>query len=258
MLNDSGPFDFVLDTAAQVTTIDPALATDLHLKLLGETGVTGAGFSTRAPMRPAGFAAGGRLRSKRLAALDPQSRTDTGQRPSGARYSRRELSWSISTCSSIMPHGIVCLDDTKQMQEKVKGEHIALVPPSHPERNLPFTEPLMVPVRVSGVAGRSAATTRFGNQLAAVVRRWKATPCCVCERAAAQSRHRRSVACLRRSATPGHSGRDCIAYSRFLSSRLLLRARTFQDAEIDGVLPTALFQRVFISYADHFAVLDPW
>lgn len=38
----------VSDTAAQVTTIDPALVTDLHLKLLGSTSVTGAGFSTRA------------------------------------------------------------------------------------------------------------------------------------------------------------------------------------------------------------------
>ena len=48
VLNDSGPFDFVLDTAAQVTTIDPALASDLHLNLEGTAGVTGAGFSTRA------------------------------------------------------------------------------------------------------------------------------------------------------------------------------------------------------------------
>src|SRR3954464_5885615 len=44
MLNDGGPYDFVLDTAAQVTTIDPDLAGELHLKLLGETRVTGAGF----------------------------------------------------------------------------------------------------------------------------------------------------------------------------------------------------------------------
>jgi hypothetical protein len=27
---------------------------------------------------------------------------------------------------------------------------------------------------------------------------------------------------------------------------------------VDGVLPTALFRSAFISYADHFAVLQPW
>src|ERR1700694_3663488 len=47
-VNDFGPYDFVLDTAEQVTTIDPVLALDLHLKLEGTTRVTGAGFSTSA------------------------------------------------------------------------------------------------------------------------------------------------------------------------------------------------------------------
>jgi hypothetical protein len=37
------------------------------------------------------------------------------------------------------------------MQEEVKGEHIALAAPSHPDRNLPFTEPLRIPVRVFGL-----------------------------------------------------------------------------------------------------------
>ena len=36
ILNDSGPYDFVLDTAAQITAIDPKLAAELHLKLQGE------------------------------------------------------------------------------------------------------------------------------------------------------------------------------------------------------------------------------
>jgi hypothetical protein len=30
------------------------------------------------------------------------------------------------------------------------------------------------------------------------------------------------------------------------------------DAMIEGVLPTILFQRVYISYADHVVVLEPW
>ena len=28
--------------------------------------------------------------------------------------------------------------------------------------------------------------------------------------------------------------------------------------EVDGLLPTALFRRVYISYADRFVVLEPW
>src|SRR5215469_648652 len=48
MLNDSGPYDFVLDTAQQMTTIEPGLAAELRLKVQGSAEVTGAGFSTRA------------------------------------------------------------------------------------------------------------------------------------------------------------------------------------------------------------------
>ena len=29
-------------------------------------------------------------------------------------------------------------------------------------------------------------------------------------------------------------------------------------AELDGLLPTGLFRRVFVDHADHFAVLEPW
>jgi hypothetical protein len=28
--------------------------------------------------------------------------------------------------------------------------------------------------------------------------------------------------------------------------------------EVDGLLPTAIFRRVYISYADRFVVLEPW
>src|ERR1039458_5955944 len=49
-INHTGPFDFMVDTGAQVMTVDPALAAELNLKMQGTAGVTGAG----------GFGHGGR------------------------------------------------------------------------------------------------------------------------------------------------------------------------------------------------------
>ena len=40
-INHSGPYDFVVDTGAQVTTIEPSLAAELGLKAQGTTGVGG-------------------------------------------------------------------------------------------------------------------------------------------------------------------------------------------------------------------------
>ncbi len=40
-INQSGPYDFIVDTGAQTTTVDPSLASELHLATEGTTGVGG-------------------------------------------------------------------------------------------------------------------------------------------------------------------------------------------------------------------------
>ena len=51
-------------------------------------------------------------------------------------------------------HKLLCIDDTYAMGERIRGEHIQLVKPQHPESELPFTERLVIAVRLSGVANR--------------------------------------------------------------------------------------------------------
>src|SRR6201993_2186338 len=48
-INQSGPYDFLLDTGAQITTVDPALAKALELKIEGTTGIIGVGNFARTP-----------------------------------------------------------------------------------------------------------------------------------------------------------------------------------------------------------------
>jgi hypothetical protein len=45
-INHTGPYDFLVDTGAQVTTVDSALAAELHLTLEGRIGLVGIGFHT--------------------------------------------------------------------------------------------------------------------------------------------------------------------------------------------------------------------
>src|SRR6202030_1766920 len=49
-INHTGPYDFLVDTGAQVTTVDPALAAELHLRTQGTVGVTGVGVYAPAPL----------------------------------------------------------------------------------------------------------------------------------------------------------------------------------------------------------------
>jgi hypothetical protein len=255
MLNNSGPYDFVLDTAAQVTTVDPALAADLNLKLLGETGVMGAGFSTPAAYARLDLLEAGGYGVKdslllihnlgQIQVSDPRVHGILGEN------FLEHFDLLIDYARSI-----VCLDDTKQMQEKVKGEHIALVPPLHLERNLPFTEPLMVPVRVSGVARQLLLQLDSGINSPLVFDAGRLHPAAF------------ATAPLHGSGADGalHAyavlppqdiqvGLHSLQQISFVAP--VAASKDSPGSEIDGVLPTALFRSAFISYADHFAVLEP-
>src|SRR5215471_548264 len=45
-INHTGPYDFLVDTGAQVSIVDPALAAELHLRTEGTVGFVGVGFRT--------------------------------------------------------------------------------------------------------------------------------------------------------------------------------------------------------------------
>jgi hypothetical protein len=255
LLNGSGPYDFVLDTAQQMTTIEPGLASELRLKLQGSAGVTGAGFSTRASYAlPESLQAGDHVLKNPLLLVHPLGQVQvTDPRVRGILgenfLGRFDLLIDYA-------HGIVCLDNTKQLQANVKGERIALAATSHPERNLPFTEPLVILVRVSGMG--QPALLQLDSGINSPL--WF------------------DAAKLRLAAfasTPLHSrGTDGVSHSYVVlppqdiqvGSHSLKQisfaapvagGKDIPDAEIDGVLPTSLFRRAFISYADHFAVFEP-
>jgi Aspartyl protease len=254
-LNHSGPFDFVLDTAAQVTAIDPQLAADLHLKPLGQTGVTGAAFSTRASYTRLDSLQAGSYEVKgplllihnlgQIQIADPRVHGILGQN----FLEHFDLLIDYA-------HGIVCLDDTNQMQQKVKGEHIALAAPSHPERNLPFTEPLRISVRVSGLvqplvleldSGINAPLLFDAGKLRAVA--FANTPL--------HSRGTDGASHAYKVLPPQDIQVGLYSLQQISFVAPVAGDQDIPDAGIDGVLPTALFARAFISYADRFAVLEP-
>src|ERR1035438_7487321 len=49
-INRSGPYDFLLDTGTQTTTLDASLASELHLEMQGEALVEGIGARQSASM----------------------------------------------------------------------------------------------------------------------------------------------------------------------------------------------------------------
>jgi len=256
ILNGSGPYDFVLDTAAQITAIDPRLASELRLSLQGSAGVTGAGFSTRASYAlPESLQAGDHVLKNPLLLVhslgqiqlsDPSVRGILGEN----FLERFDLLIDYA-------HGIVCLDDTKQLQANVKGRRIALTAISHSERDLPFIEPLVISARVSGIgrpvllqldSGINSPLWFHPEKLHSAV--FASTPLHI---------HGTDGILHPYEVLPPQDiqvGLHSLKQISFVSP--IAAGKNIPGAEIDGVLPTALFSRTFISYADRFAVLEPW
>ncbi|HMD21690.1 MAG TPA: aspartyl protease family protein [Alloacidobacterium sp.] len=255
-MNHSGPYDFVLDTAAQVTTVDPTLASELHLKVLGVTGVTGAGFSTRASYAQLESVQAGAYALKnqllfihnlgQIQVTDPRVRGILGEN----FLEHFDLFIDYA-------HGIVCLDEMKQMQEKIKGERIALAAPPHSEQNLPFTQPLIVPVRVSGAGRLLLLQLDSGIDAPLLFDLGKLQPT-VFASSPLHSRGTDGVVHAYTVLPPQeiHVGLHSFQQISFVAP--VAPGKNVPDAGMDGVLPTALFRSIFISYTDHFAVLDPW
>jgi len=258
LVNHSGPYDFMVDTGAQLTTVDPSLASELHLKMLGTTGVVSVSVSARASYTRLELVEAGAHAVEdsltvvqdlgQLRAIDPRVRGILG-----ANF--------LEHFDVMLDYGqrILCLDDARVMQSKVKGERISLVTPEHPERYLPFTEPPVEVVHLSGVetrqllfrldSGTNAPLLYDGGKLSGRAGRASV---------ALQSRGTDGVERAFRVLPPQDIR---LGNHSLLQVPLVTPNSTGGDVPNigqDGLLPTGLFQRVFLSYADRYAVLDPW
>ena len=258
MLNSFGPYDFMLDTGTRLTTIDPSLASELHLARLGPTHITGVGTYMNAEYGKLETLQAGTHSIKQLLILIQ----DLRWLQQNDRHIRGILGLNFLEHYDLLidyEHRILCLDNTGQMQQKVKGARIALAPSPYAERYLPFTQLLIVPARVPGIARepqlfaldsgadvpvlfKAGGRSMSASFITSPVRRHQADEVVqglavlppLDMKVGASSLHQISFV------TPVAAGKEIPV-----------------KPDIDGLLPTSLFRSAFISYADHFAILEP-
>lgn len=258
MLDGYGPYDFVVDTGAQITTIDVQLAAQLHPKALGPTHVVGVGAYSRAAYAQLQLLQAGTYSMKDPLVL-VQDLTQTEQINHKIRGILGENFLARYDLLIDYAHQILCLDDSKQMQSRVKGERVALMPMPGEDNSLPFTLPLVVSTHVSGMSDR-----RLLLQLDSGI----GVP--VLFESGKQLAHTQYFGLPQR-----HSDADEVthpfavlppqdvqigdhAFHQVPFVTPVTGGTAVEKQAVDGVLPTALFRSAFISYADHFAVLESW
>jgi hypothetical protein len=253
-VNRSGPFDFLLDTGMQVTTLDPTLAGELHLKPQGAAVVAGVGSQQPGSYVPVDLLEAGShvVPSQRVLVYDLQGR------PGADRHIRGILAEDFLEQFDMLidnAHQLLCLDSTEAMRADMKGLHTALILPSSIPVGSMLPDLIIVEARLSD-ATRTVRLMLDSGANGAVLfntHEYMALP---------RPRHLEGT---------GVDGSQTILSvlppQKVKIGSLVLERVPFyaldgaqNDARakgFDGVLTLGLFRRVFIARAHAFAVLEP-
>jgi Aspartyl protease len=114
-INQSGPYDFVLDTGTQMTVVDQALAADLHLAKTGDVNVAGMSLQGGAMFAQVGSVALGEHVSKNVSVLvyDMKSLQAAGFAIRGLLGEDFLSKFDVLIDNA---HNVLCLDDTGAMR----------------------------------------------------------------------------------------------------------------------------------------------
>jgi hypothetical protein len=254
-INHAGRYPFLLDTGAQITSIDPALAAALQLKPHVAAGILGVGSPEAVPIAEVDEMQVGEqdiphvqvaIQSlSRLQAADPSIRGVLGG------DFLRHFDVLIDQANSLL-----CLGKAGEMRSHMHGEQLSFAGP-HAERGAASTEPLIIPVRLSGMPDQPLFLLLDSGANAPFL--WRVE----------DAMRTRSVAAQNISAGQRAQPAFTILPPQDMRiGNLLVHQISFatptvtgNDAakiDVDGLLPTAQFRRVYIDYEHRFVVLELW
>jgi hypothetical protein len=256
-INQAGPFDFVVDSGSQVTVVDPSLAQELGLKPQGKVGLVSVASYAQASVTVLDtLEAASHLVEKPFVIVQ-----DLGQIQAADPRIRGVLGENFLAHFDLLidyPHKLLCLDETGVMRKSVHGERISLVAPQHPESEVPFTDRLLISVHLSGTGTRQILLQLdSGSDGLILYAGGDEAKRGILKQASLQgggvSKAQRAFAVL--PPQDMRIGARTLSHISFVTPVSV--ERNVPPMEADGLLPTLLFQRVFISASDHYVVFDP-
>jgi len=253
-INHTGPFNFLVDTGTQFTMIDPSLAGELHLQPKGTAELVGVGFKTTASFaRVDSLEVGSRVIPNHLVELQ-----DLRMLQSADLQFQGILGGLFLDHFDVLidyAHGLLCLDDQKTMRSLVKGVRLELPATPRESADAPTRGLVIIPVRLESAGPRQLyLALDSGSNVPFLYDPDKYPP--------PQLVPQLSVA------GQGGDGKKQ-SFSMLPSQDLQIGSIKLQqisfvvpshsdyEAPVDGLLATALFRSVFISYVDHFLILTP-
>jgi hypothetical protein len=155
-------------------------------------------------------------------------------------------------------HRLLCLDDSATMRASVKGPRVALEPSAQPADGQPLPSRLIVaarlsdgmrPIRLKLDSGADVSLLYNARQFMALAQ----FPAASLQGNGVDGAQRAFSVLPRQEVKIGSVYLSGVSFITRLGAE-----KNTTVAELDGLLPTGLFRRVFIAHADHFAVLEQW
>jgi hypothetical protein len=254
-INHSGPYDFMVDTGSQVTILDARLASELQLKLEATAKVEGVGFQTTTPYAHLDLIEIGlQAIAKPVAFVQ-----DISHLQAADRHIRGVLGGDILHHFDVLldqGKNLLCLDTQGTMQGSIRGERIALATPPAGDGSGADTEPLIAEVHLPRLADRPLYLLLDSGANVPYL--------CDSSRGSVSSVGGRPM----HIAGINGPGREFVvlpAQDVQIGSNIVRQvsfvvtvSHSTAKMQVDGMLPTGLFRRVYISYHNHFMILESW
>jgi hypothetical protein len=255
-LNGSGPYEFMVDTGAQITVIDPDLARELKLEAAGSLHVATVASNVEVPLVTVAIVAVGPVDVEQL----PVAVEDLGRVQSEYASLRGILGNNFLSRFDLLidnSHKLLCLDALRQMQNSLRGDRVPMLSRADCDPGSGCAQAILLLVHLpdDGPKGSVLRLDSGSNVPLLFV-----DP---------QARARTRPQMMPVSGTT--IGKQAQILYAFTPARLV-RLGAHKEMEIvfaaptgrlyskpaeDGILPTTIFHEVFISFADHFVMFDP-
>jgi Aspartyl protease len=252
-VDHSGPYEFLLDTGAQFTMIDPSLAAELHLRSNGSLPVAGNGFQTTSAVVHLDRLEVGPHAVANLEALlfDVQNIRPHYANLRGILGEDFLLQFDMLIDNG---HRMLCLDNSSVLRAVFKGPRVALETGSGAERVPPNTLIFATrlsdgtrPIRLKLDSGANAPVLFNVSQFRPVDLYMGGS----LRGSAADGLQRDYIALPPQGVTIGPLKLSNIPFFAPAGAKNISNTSDF-----DGLLPLRLFQRVFICNAERFAILE--
>ena len=256
-VNYSGPYNFLLDTGAEMTTIDPSLAAELQLTTRGATVVTGVGFEAAGS-----FARVDLLEAGSHSAADQTVLVyDLQNFKPGDQAIRGILGEDFLEHFDMLidnGHSMLCLDDTGTMRAGMKGKPVALVAPKHAAETAATPSSLIVTARLTDGKRPVRLKLDSGSNVPFL---YNTSEYMALEVLRGESLQGHGADGAQRTFTalpPQNVKIGSVEISGVSFVTLADAQKDYRASDFDGLLTMRVFKRVFIDHADHFAIFEPW